>query len=57
VIRHEGHGRLRGDDAEAEAFLQIEIDALCVMALVADGDVLARLEEKVAAAHADDAAP
>src|SRR4051812_7537183 len=49
----EGDGGLRRDGAEREALHQVERDALGVVALVAHREVLARLEQEVAAALAE----
>ena len=47
-------GRLGRRDAEAEALLQVEVDGFGVVVVVADREVLAGLEQEVAAAQADD---
>src|SRR5262245_8106226 len=50
----ERHSGLRRDDPEAEALAQVERDGLRIVVLVADGDVLAGVEEEVAPSHAHD---
>jgi hypothetical protein len=52
----ESDGCFGGDDAEAEAFDQVEVHDVAVVAVVPDGDVVTRFEEEVAAAEADDRA-
>jgi hypothetical protein len=47
-----GDGRFRRGDAEAEAFLQVEMGGVGVVVVVADREVLAGVEQEVAAAHA-----
>ncbi len=49
----QGDRCLGGGDAEAEALLQVEVHCVGVVVLVADREVLAGLEEEVAAAHAE----
>ena len=50
--RLEEAGRLGRRDAEAEALLEVEVDEVGVVVVVADREVLAGLEQEVAAAQA-----
>src|SRR5215207_3173524 len=52
--RLEKAGRLRRRDAEAEALLEVEVDEVGVVMVVADREVLAGLEQEVAAAQGHD---
>ena len=52
--RLEEAGRLRRGDAEGEALLEVEVDELGVVVVVADREVLAGLEQEVAAAQGHD---
>src|SRR5438067_13231364 len=49
----ERHRRLRRGHVKAEALLEIQPHHVAVVRVVADREVLARLEEKVAAAQAE----
>ena len=48
----QGDARIGFDDAEGEAFLEVEAHGVGVMLAVSDGQVLADVEEEVAAALA-----
>ena len=50
---HQGHGGLGGEQAKGERLLQVEFDGGCRMAEIADGEVLADVEFKVAAARGE----
>ncbi len=53
-LGRQGDGRLRRGHAEAERLLDVEVHDVGVVAVVADRQVLAALEQEVAAAQRDD---
>jgi O-acetylserine/cysteine efflux transporter len=53
ALRLERYRRLRCGDVEAEALLQVQPDDIAVVGVIADRQVLARLEDEVAASLAD----